>query len=72
MVQLKADSSYTVKTQGKWFQFQNGSIKRYIDALGTSLAKEFQFQNGSIKSSYRIGRLTNTIVFQFQNGSIKR
>ncbi len=34
---------------GRWFQFQNGSIKRKGSNMIAKALMEFQFQNGSIK-----------------------
>ena len=53
------------------FQFQNGTIKRWVWHRQYCQDSEFQFQNGTIKSNKSLVVPNSAAVFQFQNGTIK-
>ena len=72
MVRLKDVNSSTQDVPPSVFQFQNGSIKRFMSLVKESHGSVFQFQNGSIKSCRDIWQSSDGALFQFQNGSIKR
>ncbi len=72
MVQLKVALAIIWFQLLYWFQFQNGSIKRFIESGFGYEESLFQFQNGSIKSVIGSFYNHNETLFQFQNGSIKR
>jgi hypothetical protein len=54
------------------FQFQNGSIKRCAEAVGTSSVARFSFNSKMVRLKvYDNPQSEGKFWFQFQNGSIK-